>query len=165
MSIYSPLRSLSNFHRKCLFVELSVSFHIVARFLQGTWIAEVRVQGGVGGGNGFIATTMPAQGTLVGRYYENVTDSSEVKSQFIFQVTFYSKRTQQILMFLASLLFAAQAGMLDPLSGNVRPDFIWLAQPNPGLLTFLAVQAGSFIGRAVSIRCFVFGGRGSIHIQ
>lgn len=91
VSIYSPLRSLSNFHRECLFVELSVLIHIIVRFLQGTWIAEVRVQGGVGGGNGFIATTMPAQGTLVGRYYENVTDSSDVKSQFIFQVKFNSE--------------------------------------------------------------------------
>ena len=61
-------------------------------------------------------------------------------------------------MFLPSLLFAAQAGMLDPLSGNVRPNFIWLAQPNLGLLTFLAVQAGSFIGRAVAFWYFVFGG-------
>ena len=31
--------------------------------------------------------TTPSQGGLVGRYYENVTDSLDVKSQFLFQVT------------------------------------------------------------------------------
>jgi hypothetical protein len=54
-------------------------------FLQGSWTAEVRIQGGVGG-SGFLMTTMPSAGNLVGRYFENVTDSVDVKAQLSFQV-------------------------------------------------------------------------------
>jgi hypothetical protein len=54
-------------------------------FLQGAWTAEVRIQGGVGG-SGFLMTTMPSAGNLIGRYFENVTDSVDVKAQLSFQV-------------------------------------------------------------------------------
>jgi hypothetical protein len=60
--------------------------HSVSRFLQGTWTAEVRVHDNIEGGNGFMVTTMPVQGKVIGRYYENVTESTEVKSQLLFQV-------------------------------------------------------------------------------
>ncbi len=62
--------------------------HNVFRFLQGTWTAEVRVPGGVGDGSGFLVMTLPTQGSIIGRYFENVTDSIDVKAQFAFQVEF-----------------------------------------------------------------------------
>jgi hypothetical protein len=61
-------------------------YHDLSRFLQGTWTAEVLVQGSAGGGNGFLVTAAPSPGSLVGRYYENVTDSVDVKGQLSFQV-------------------------------------------------------------------------------
>jgi hypothetical protein len=97
---------------------------------------------------------MPAQGTLIGRFYENVTDSSEVKSQFLFQVACFMNASKFGIS--QRLLCASQVGMSDPLSGNVRPNFL-VRVANLGLLTFLAVQTGTFIGRAVSIWCFAFG--------
>ena len=90
------------------------------RFLRGTWTAEVVVQGGGGNGNGFLVTTTPSQGGLVGRYYENVTDSIDVKSQFVFQVTCCGPIFFALLfLFSVPLTPAAQVTMSDSSSGNV----------------------------------------------
>jgi hypothetical protein len=57
------------------------------RFLRGTWTAEVNLRGSVVFGNGFLIVTNPNPGTLLGRFYENVTDSVDVKTLVVFQVT------------------------------------------------------------------------------
>lgn len=87
-------------------------YHDLSRFLQGTWTAEVLVQGSAGGGNGFLVTAAPSPGSLVGRYYENVTDSVDVKGQLSLQVA--------ILFYASPCLFVPCLQLLLRLTCQTR---------------------------------------------